>query len=312
MKKYNLTVDATRNMLALLVIAIHTQPFFEINHFLGVFVNYYLGRLAVPLFFVLSGYYLHLKMKKSNNPNNEVKKTVFSLLRLYLLSFIIYVPIWIFQNRPINPLHFIFDALWGGMHYHLWYFVALIIGIIIVTLLNKRLKSEQTWLIVSVLYLIGTLLNAHYGLFFETMPSIYLSRNGIFFAPIFVMIGFYPNKNKNLLLTVLMLLALWFEISYLNSKNQLHDLTSMTLFLVPVVICLVPYILCSSKQTHSNEVFHRISLSMYIVHPLFVIGYVILNARNLITLTPTLLFIFVLLLSIGSSWIYQTIRLKAR
>lgn len=310
MKKYNLRVDITRFLLAILVIAIHTGPFDGIKTPAGIFIVQYLGRLAVPLFFALSGYYLHQSIQKSKNPDLTVKKTILNLLKIYLLSWIIYLPLWFYQNRPINLLKFVIDALWAGMHYHLWYFPALIIGILIVYGLSKLKNKSVAWQIVVILYIIGMGLNAYYYLAFEEMPLIYLSRNGLFFAPMFVMIGFYPIYKQNLIALIISLLLYGMEITGLYSLGHMQELSSMYLFLIPVVIFMFPFIIDDTGKTHTSLVFHRLSLSMYIIHPVIVLGLYFLQLKLKTELSSTLIFMVVSVLSIITAWSYQQFRVR--
>lgn len=312
MKKYNLRVDAVRFILALLVISIHTQPFININSNLELFVSQFLGRLAVPLFFSLSGYYLHQKIQRSENPDLVVKNNITKLIKIYLLTWILYIPIWFYQNRPINLISFVIDALWGGMHYHLWYFPALILGTIIVYTLSKFRNRNLAWYLVVILYIIGMGLNAYYPYLFNEMPHIYLSRNGLFFAPIFIMIGFYPIYRKLILGLIISLVLYGMEVAGLNTLGQLQDLSSMFLFLVPTVIFILPFILDDSGRVHQSEPFHQISLYMYIIHPVFIIFFEILKSRQILSISDPLIFILVTILSVLSAWLYVSYKTNKR
>lgn len=60
MTKRNGSIAVFRYIYAVLVVAIHTDPFYEINEQLGYMVYAVLSGIAVPFFFVTSGYfYIH-------------------------------------------------------------------------------------------------------------------------------------------------------------------------------------------------------------------------------------------------------------
>lgn len=54
----NYTIDFFRVIFAILIVALHTSPFSEINFHLYYFICHIFSRLAVPFFAAVSGYYL--------------------------------------------------------------------------------------------------------------------------------------------------------------------------------------------------------------------------------------------------------------
>lgn len=55
-KKIN--IDVARFVVSFLVIAIHISPFININQEFNFFFTRILGRIAVPLFFMITGYFV--------------------------------------------------------------------------------------------------------------------------------------------------------------------------------------------------------------------------------------------------------------
>ena len=75
-KKIN--IDVARFVVSFLVIAIHISPFININQEFNFFFTRILGRIAVPLFFMITGYFVIDGCLKDNGtailPNILVKK----------------------------------------------------------------------------------------------------------------------------------------------------------------------------------------------------------------------------------------------
>lgn len=51
-------LDYAKLIAAFVVIAIHTSPLEEINKNLNYYIVYVIGRIAVPLFFMITGYFI--------------------------------------------------------------------------------------------------------------------------------------------------------------------------------------------------------------------------------------------------------------
>lgn len=66
-KERNNSIDIFRYLCAVMVIAIHTHPFSEVNEELGYLCTQVLPRIAVPFFFAIAGYFYIQKIEKNQN-----------------------------------------------------------------------------------------------------------------------------------------------------------------------------------------------------------------------------------------------------
>ena len=131
-------LDIFRIIAALLVISIHTSPFSGISENLDFFVTRIVARVAVPFFFMVTGQYILSDFYNQNRKNktdaskiwNYIKKLFF----MYIISIIIYIPIGIYAGhyRGLDLLGALKILLFDGTFYHLWYFPACIIGVLLV------------------------------------------------------------------------------------------------------------------------------------------------------------------------------------
>ena len=84
------SIDIIRLIATYLVVAIHISPFEKINPAFDLFFTRILGRLAVPLFFMITGYYI---LSKSLKEIQTLKEYTKKILIIYFISILIYLPI---------------------------------------------------------------------------------------------------------------------------------------------------------------------------------------------------------------------------
>lgn len=262
-------IDNFRLLAATLVIAIHTSPlatYWETGDF---WLTRVLARIAVPFFFMVSGYFLARSNWK--NTGRFVKKT----LLLYGVAVALYLPLnWYSGGYSLGE--WAQKLLVDGTFYHLWYFPAAILGVLIVRGLTK-LKWPAALCIACVLYLVGLGGDSYYGLV-EAVPALRAcyegifsvcsyTRNGLFFAPLLVLLGAMGvrfSKRTSILGFFLSLAAMSAEGLWLHSaKVQRHD--SMYLLLPLCMLFLFSWLCCANGRQNARA--RRLSLLLYIVHP---------------------------------------------
>lgn len=178
-------IDLMKFLCAGLVMAVHIYPFRDFPPALGTPLNFflqsYLARLAVPFFFLCTGFFLFGKAGLAPSQGKPVLRTCLRLLRLGLL--------W----RLLCPAHC----------QHLWYLTAAAAAVGLTYLCGKLgMKIPHLCLLALVLYLIGLSGDAYRGL---TKPleqtaalgplirgyreTFRYTRNGIFMGFPFVLMG---------------------------------------------------------------------------------------------------------------------------
>lgn len=80
-KKQYAAVDIAKYVSALLVVCIHTFPFIDINEMLNTYFIQTICRLAVPFFFMISGYFLFRKIRNEEEDKDVLKKVFISLIK---------------------------------------------------------------------------------------------------------------------------------------------------------------------------------------------------------------------------------------
>ena len=314
MRKY-LTFDKFRLFASILIIAIHTYPLFTINENLDFVFTHVFCRIAVPFFLMITGYFV---MEKATQNKDFLINYTIKTLKLYLFCILLYLPINIYAKtfETSNIISILKDIFINGTFYHLWYFPALILGLWILYFLLKKLKGKKVIVILSILYIIGifgdslgnlSLNIAYIKDIYKVIFSIFdYTRNGIFYVPIFLYLGylfrkikFNISRSKNVILIIIFILLMIVEgIIYNKFDLQIHD--SMY-FMLPIVMVLI-FNLILQNSNENNKSLRNISTIIYITHPLFIIFVrgvgKILNLENIIVDNNLIHYILVVLTTV--------------
>lgn len=199
-------VDWFRLPAALMVIAIHTAPFSSINPMLDTLFTYGLGRIAVPFFFMTTGYFVIAPYVFGNfSDGRKYRRFLKKNLLLYGAAILLYIPVmWYAGKLPRSIGSMIKMLVFDGTFYHLWYFPALLMGSVVLVGALKRFSAEKVLAGTIALYLAGLLGDSYYGLVYQVpvLRMLYgrmfqissYTRNGIFYAPLFLLMGMLLAK----------------------------------------------------------------------------------------------------------------------
>ena len=272
-----LNLDFARLIAAILIVAIHIFPFYTINTTLDFIFTHVICRIGVPLFLMITGYFVIPKALKNIN---VLKKYTINIIKIYLLCILLYLPINIYAGYEFSIANILKDIFIEGAFYHLWYFPALILGIWILYFLVKNFKTNVVFIISIILYLIGLFGDSYYYLNNEFFLNIYnkiftifdYTRNGLFYVPIFLFLGYFLNnkktdKTKSLYLFIVFYLLMIVEGLILHNFNlQKHD--SMYLMLIPTMYFLFSFLITYKGK---NIKYRNMATTIYIFHPFFIV-----------------------------------------
>lgn len=280
--------DAFKWMAAFLVVAIHTSPLESIWPYGDFLLTRIAARLAVPFFFMLTGYF-----------TVQVKKTEKKLLLLYLGVTCLYLPVQIYKymgGETFTTGRILKDIFFDGTFYHLWYLPACMLGLALMTLFLKCGK-ENAMAISLLLYVIGLLGDSYFGLvrLSPVLSKVYdgmftcfsYTRNGIFMAPLFLLLGRLfreqekkgkLNKEKELILFLCSFGLMIQEALLLHNTDwQRHD--SMYLFLPLCSYHLFAFLRCVNERDlpskrsgkRADSLWLKGPMYIYFLHPLVII-----------------------------------------
>ena len=218
------SADILKYMLSILIVATHTSLF---DGYITPLV-----RLAVPAFFMISGYFFFTKIKNCNSKAEEnayLRKSVRQNMKLYSFWFVVLLPLTLYirgyhtMGLVDGAVHFVRDFLFGSTFQSSWYITALITGFAIVLFLSRRLPHWALVVIGTVCY-IPSLLSSNYEFLIassETMTAISNSLAQVFLLPcrnfsvsiLYIAIGKYlaeknyDGKTKRYTITFLLAFA---------------------------------------------------------------------------------------------------------
>ena len=285
-------IDIAKYVSALLVVCIHTYPFYEASQTFNTYWIQTVCRLAVPFFFVASGFFFFRKITDDTLANEEALINYEKRLgKIYLTWTIIYLPytIWDYAHANFRIYHifaYLRDVLLNGSYYHLWFLPALMLATYIIYLLYTNHSMKRALIVSLILYIFGYMINV-YTPIWETMPYVSFffgfftkvlvtSRDGIFFGPMFVAIGLLLSKTRRLPHRVSMVgwlisfILLVLEVHIYDRMGILRDLTSMYLMLVPATYFMVNSLLTwKLPYKESYMTLRHESLLIYTSHILF-------------------------------------------
>ena len=229
-KKTVPTLDLFRLAAVLLVVMNHTSPLADVSAMADFWLTRVLARVAVPFFLMTTGYFL------SRNHWAGVGRQLKKLCLLYGVCILLYLPVNLYAGSFTGPADVLRKLLVDGTFYHLWYFPATILGIVIARWLS-RLGLRVALPVAALLYLIGLGGDSYYGLVSQIplLRTLYdgiftlcgYTRNGLFFAPLFLLLGAAGRRwNQKLSLAgfFLSLAAMSAEGLWLHRMDvQRHD-----------------------------------------------------------------------------------------
>lgn len=281
-------LDVFKMIAAFLVVAIHTSPLTSLSLEADFFLTRVLARLAVPFFFMVTGQFVLSEWVRGENRDFQpIRRCLGKTAALYAVSIALYFPIGVYAG------HYQALTVWDGLRmlffdgtfYHLWYFPALLLGILLVSLTARFCPPQATAGLAVFLYLAGLLGDSYWGLIKELeLAKIYeagfrvfsYTRNGIFLAPLFLVMGALSRQKEGkgkrvaagvgfgaafVLMTVEAFLLRRFAI-------QRHD--SMYVML-PVCLFFL-YRLLLSWERKPITALRTISAWIYILHPAVIVA----------------------------------------
>lgn len=299
--KKNYTLDIFRVVCALLVALQHVPVYYKELYDIPVwyFFTQMLGRIAVPYFFAISGYF-YIKALQANK--KVFLKQVKRIGIVYLVWTIIYLPMLIEKFGFHNIKGMLKDVVFNGSSYQLWYIPALVFAYVVITVMYKSGVLKYFSYFSLCLYVIGVLCVAYsqtdvlknIGIFQQIISHRYFNifrRFVLFGLPLFNM-GYFIDKinekisNKKVYIASAVLFVLFFveQLAVIRTDGK----TIMTFVLYPFIFCI--FVLCLRFPNIGNNTLASVcriySNLLYFSHVLI---YKIVS--SIIIINPVLFFL---------------------
>ncbi len=268
----NNNIDVLKVVLSLFVVAAHVFPTTPIEGEKSyVFYTIQgLARLTLPLFLLITGYFISAKI----HDLNFIKKTAKKLFILFIVWQLLYLKIELdfFKLNAISTLRFICDLFYGIGH--LWYLIATCLALFLVYFtrnlsdLNKLTLGVFLLSIGYLLQLTSELKLISNPIFLKLFYSIGTSRNFLFYAFPYLLIGVshklwmkYVKKFQFALFPLLIVLIL--EAFYYMTI----DTSIFNIFILPLPLSLLIFSWVSNlKNQFKYNIPTTLSLGIYLIH----------------------------------------------
>lgn len=282
-------IDLTKFIFSILVIVVHTFPFYETFPTIGFISSNIVGRILIPFFFISSGYFFEKGM--SGKGEDYFKRYMKRLIQLYLIWSIICIPAgvhFISRHLEIFGLQWILALLAGifyaGTYYHLWYMAALIFALFICHNWLKKFSLKSLIISGCLLFTLGCV-ETYNALFTSTyignilriyFSIFYTTRNGLFFGIIYVALGIYIARKdfdlqikKPLFKSIIFFILLVFEAFTARTLHLAIDY-NMYFMAVPFMFYFFCWLLNAKCTFNLNyKSLREYSTIIYFSHGMF-------------------------------------------
>lgn len=268
----NISLDYSRLLFATLVIIAHTEGFLNEIPLLGFILKSIATTIAVPVFFIINGYYLDPIIKD----NKKFKQYLKHLFIIYVVWSIIYIPFHVDIKEGVN-LGFVRHILNLVLGYrHLWYIAALITSVLILKLLQS-VSLKKIIIVALIFHFTGYALTRLY-LFNISIPTYTLTTNAFFIGLYYVSIGMaikrynltdlVKNKSTHLGIILLLFLLLVGEAIFLFHYGKASNFNISLFVLAPLLFTYISQY-GKTEKTSANSLA-KLSAGIYFVHFIFI------------------------------------------
>ena len=313
---------------SILIIILHLRPFLNYSNELDLAFNNIITRICVPIFFIITGYFVAKKEKENQNYIKEyIKKTiplyfVWSLLYIpviigtiiqylpiineYISKINITLPLLIILSIILLPIIVLIALCYTGVYYHLWYFPAIIFSLIVLKKWKQKFNIKYLLIISFILLLFGATetyygvlplsikrtLSYYYNIFFTT-------RNFLFFGLFYVVLGYYVGTKEKayskycFLKLIVSFFLLTFEAILLHDTDRLNS--NILLSCIPLTYYLFISSIYITNSMKLDFQFGTYSKYYYLIHPMAI--FVISSLYKNINYYPYLSILIVILIT---------------
>ena len=278
----NLGLDLLKIFSCIGVVVLHsTRPGFNLEHYNISAYLYYLATYAIPLFFMLNGYFL---LNKKKLPYSYVFNKIRGILTtVFVWNMLIWV---IKRDFNVNPLMKIIGSLvQKGYAYQFWFFGSLIIIYLTLPIVKKVLEKDYSYFVILlILIVIGIVIEMINTFIFHKPLQQYVPQTFRLWTWFFYYIlGGYLGKINIQEIKLTKLIKISFSIIFIISpillfylaKNVYHDAPaeyfydSMIVKIVSIGLFILFLKIEKNIVLKNNELIVMVSsltMGVYIVH----------------------------------------------
>lgn len=164
-KRRNQTIDLLKFIFSICIIMIHTQ-LFKSNDIAYKTITMGIARLAVPFFFITSGYYFYQRIHTYQNIKSYFIKIIKIFIVFEIIEILLYTIPLLSMIQEYGFLRYLWRIMSVGLGGVYWYMISLLLSLIILLPFWKK-KSIVPFLLIGLVLYLFVFTNDSYGFFFE-------------------------------------------------------------------------------------------------------------------------------------------------
>lgn len=328
-RRYN-SIDLFKLIMAICVVAIHTHPLEYCNSSIILEIYESVVRLAVPFFFMASGFLMAGRFDDNwESPNNiaVVQSTLNRIVKMYVLWTIIYLPMGIYHyidegySVAGTVLYYVRGFLFVGEQYNswpLWYLLATIYALLLILLLMKLNVKRTGMLIAGLVCLILSILITWFVSYEGNMPQavstiqnlliISIAEGRIFTGAFYIPLGMalYKKRLPGVVNAVLLTVGFILNVLFVSDEisSVLIAITSIGLFGLIISMNL--------KDAPFYSYARKMSTAIYLIHMYIWTGYYMLIYGNKTYGVDSWIVTTIVSAAVASIWLILKNRYKNR
>ena len=319
----NLGLDLLKIFSCIGVVALHsTMPGFTLEQYNVSAYLYYLGTYAIPLFFMINGYFL---LNKKELTYSYVFSKIAGILTVVSVWNIL---IWLVRRDfNVNPLRKIIGSLvQKGYFYQFWFFGSLIIIYLTLPIIKKVLEKDYSYSVVLLfLMVIGVVIEIINTFILhkpiqQYVPQTFRLWTWFFYYILGGYLGKINIQEIKLTKFIIVSFSIIFMISpillFYLSKNVYHNIFAEYFYdaMIVKIVSIGLFILFVKIEKHivlkNNELIVMVSsltMGVYIVHT-FILAQVVKYIDTNVGYNTTIILIITLSISFFISRIIWSIK----
>ena len=285
--KRNRTIDLLKFIFSICVIAIHSSLFKEINTTLYISTTMGLFRIAVPFFFITSGYFYYRKLSS----NQDTKIYILKLIKIFLIfeaiEILLYTPFQLSSLHGFGLVTYLWSIISVGLGGAYWYLISTIISLLILTPLWKKKRILPLLITGLCLYLV-VFTNDSYSMIFNETPIQEIAKidryiwrwpqAGLCSSLFYLSLGAYLYEKKPIIKHLKLLLVFFIMLLVIESYLlQTHGASDANCYLSLIIFTPLLFIFVLEHPINIKfEYFGKMSLYIYMIHQIMlqVIGFI--------------------------------------
>ena len=271
----NNNLDILKISMAFLVVALHIFPVSKVEGVAGL-ISYEIAsgitRIAVPTFFLISGFFLRHKLEDSAYLGAYMQR----LLSIYLVWQLLYLPdvLHYYHLGWFNKKALLLKMLYG--YWHLWYLLATVMAVGLLYWTRHwavKAKFGMSFLLLAVGYAFQIVVQSGVCNAFPKVLTFYenmgTTRNFLFFGYPMLLLGtLYEHWNTVVEKIKHLYFPLWVILLVEVAWYFKHQVKAMDFLLVlPLLSMMTFHCVKTAPNMFQGKINGTLSLGIYLCHP---------------------------------------------